>query len=99
MIELDLALNKTFKNLEERLTPKLIVRNEKDVWQIEMFHVINVGKINPEADFASYLHALMREFRHEMSRTTVAGASLPPTSSHHVMLDEQDALINKINNP
>lgn len=94
MNELNTTLNKTFKNLEERSTPKLIVRDDGEVWQVEMFHVINVGKKNPEANFVTYLNELMKEFQHELTRTVYP--NIPATNSHHVMLDEQDALVDKL---
>lgn len=94
-LELDTTLNKTFKNLEERSTPKLIVRDEGEVWQVEMFHVINIGKRAPEANFMAYLKELIREFQYEITRTVYP--SMPATNSHHVMLDEQDTLVDKLN--
>lgn len=72
--------------LEERPHPKLIVKDMGEVYQVEMFHVINVGKRNPEGNFIAYLQELLSEFKYETTRTS----SMPATRSHIVVPDPED---------
>ena len=78
--------------LEERSHPQLIVRDEGEVYQVEMFHVINIGKKNPEFNFNRYLQELMSEFKYEITRT----AHMPPTTSHITVPDPEDLVEKKV---
>lgn len=69
----------------------MIVRNKKDHFEVEMFHKVQVGKRNPEADFNEYLVTLAKEFIAEINTHRFAIKHnipyVPVTTSHHVVDD------------
>lgn len=47
----------------------MIIRDkDQDVLEVEMFHIVNVGKQNAVANFRTYLTQLLAEFEQELTR-------------------------------
>jgi hypothetical protein len=48
----------------------MIIRDkDKDVLEVEMFHIVNVGKTNALANFRVYLNQILAEFERELTKT------------------------------
>lgn len=47
----------------------MIIRDkDKDVIEVEMFHIVNLGKLNAIFNFKQYLNQLLLEFEQELTR-------------------------------
>ena len=69
----------------------MILRDRQTHWEVEMFHIVNVGKKQPHESFKIYLIELMAEFDKELTSTFYSMATgqprVPATQSHHLVDD------------
>lgn len=63
----------------------MIVKDKGEVWQIEHFAVVNIGKKDPMFNFNRYCEELKNDFAREIARTVYP--QLPATQSHIIIPD------------
>lgn len=71
----------------------MILRDKGTHYEVEMFHIINLGKQNPEFNFNEYLTQLAKEFIAELNTTRFAVKTnieyKPVTQSHTIVEDKE----------
>lgn len=69
----------------------MIFRDKKTHFEIEMFHIVNIGKQDPARSFNDYLVKLAEEFNKELTSTKFSMATGLPkvavTDSHQIIED------------
>lgn len=64
----------------------MIIRNKGTHYEVEMFHIINIGKDNAEKGFNNYLTELAQEFVKEINTLRFSIKTgleyIPATTSH-----------------
>jgi hypothetical protein len=69
----------------------MIIRDKGEIYEVEMFHVVNIGKQNPILAFKEYLNTIEKEFDKEINSTFYSLATGQPkvqaTQSHVILPD------------